>query len=199
MDILNEIDNTGLAAAKALDLTFAYSRRNSLRLRNFADLLYARILDFIHPHKNTILEQLITAAATPDAPIKTKIWDYSVTYRSSYDVPANVDEMIQHTNRGNHTVIFDDGFPMSVDAIFRKTDLDWRLAFTFGSKFRVSVAREFTKAISADYTSYSIAVYLHYHPNGLLPDSEEKMIRAYKGVCDRQLHVGKDVNLLGRY
>jgi len=199
MDTLTEIDSTGLAAAKALDLAFAYSRRNSLRLRNYADILYARILESFHPHKDKILEQLLTAAATPDAIIKAKIWDYSVTYRASYSVPANVEEMEDFSRRGYHTVVFDDDRPMSVDAIFRNTDLCWRLAFTFGSKFRVTFVREFTKMISSEYSSYNIGVYVHYHPNGLMPYAEEKLIRAYKGVCDRPLHVGTDVYMTPRY
>jgi hypothetical protein len=198
MDTLTEIDSTGLAAAKALDLAFAYAKRNRATFRDYADILYTHILEFFHPHKDKILEQLVTAAATPGAPIKTKIWAYSVTYRTDGEV-AQISDMVDFSKRGCHTVLFDNDRPMSVDAIFRNSDLCWRLAFTFGSKFRVTFVREFTKMISSEYSSYNIGVYVHYHPNGLLPYAEEKLIAAYKGVCDRPLHVGTGVYMTPRF
>ena len=191
MDTLSEIDATGFAAAKALDLAFAYARRNRANFRNYADLLYARILEFIHPHKNKILEQMITAVETPGSVMRVKIWDYSVTYPTDGN-RLPVYDAIESSKKGNHTVLFDDEKPMSVDAIFRNSDLRWRIACTFGTKFRVSCVQEDTKAVSQDYSSYRIGVYLHYHPEGLDMYSEKCMVDAYKAVCDRQLYANEN-------
>jgi len=198
MDTLAEIDATGLAAAKAAALDNAYSQRTAAVYRNYADILYSRILDYIHPHKDKILDRLITAASVPNAPIKTKIWDYAVTHRVDGNV-AQVSDMKSFSNRGNHTVLSDDGRLMSVDMIFRKSDIAWRLAFTFGSKYRVTFVQEHTKFLSGEYCSYQIAVYLHYHPDGLLPSAEESLIAAYNGVSGRVLHVGESVFMTPRY
>lgn len=199
MDILSEIDNTGLAGAKSVDLKNAYDQRNQITLRNYADLLYIRILNDFYTRKDDILKQLEQQARTPGALMRVKLWDYSVTYRTSYETPANVGEMADFTDRGHHTVMFDDGRPMSVDAIFRNTDLAWRLAFTFGSKFRVTYAREDTKAISSEYSSYRIGVYVQYYPKGL-PDYFKKcMIDAYTKVQDRSLYLGKNSYMTARF
>jgi len=198
MDTLSLIDSTGLAASKALDLSLAYAKRNRATFRNYADLLYPRIFDFFHPHKDLILKQLENAAATPNAPIKTRIWDYSVTYRVDGGV-AHASDMADFSRRGHHTVIFDEGLPISVDAIFRNSDIAWRLAFTFGSKFRVTFVQEQTKLVSDQYCSYKIGVYVHYYPDGLLPHAEECMIRAYKDVCDRDLYTSNSSYMTSRY
>lgn len=198
MDALSEIDNTGLATSKVLDLSLAYAKRNRAIFRNYADILYPRILDSFHPHKDRIFKQLENAASTPNVPIRARIWDYSVTYRVDGGTADAVD-MQDFSNRGHHTVIFDMGHPMSVDAIFRNSDIAWRLAFTFGSKFRVTFVQEETKLISEQYCSYKIGVYVNYHPNGLLPHAEERLIRAYKDVCDRQLYTGDIVYMTSRY
>lgn len=198
MDTLLEIDSTGLAAAKALDLARASAERKRLTFRNYADLLYPRIFDFFHPHRDLIFKQLETAAATPHAPIKTRIWDYSVTRRVDGGVARAID-MEDFSKRGHHTVIFDSGHPMSVDAIFRNSDITWRLAFTFGSKFRVTFVQEQTKLISDEYCSYRVGIYVHYHPDGLMPHAEERLIRAYKDVCDRDLYTNGDSYMTGRY
>lgn len=198
MDILLEIDATGLAAAKALDLAHAYSQRNRATFRKYADILYAHILDTIHPRKKQILDELETEVGTAGAVMRARLWDYSVTYPTDGN-PLSALDAVECSNRGNHTVVFDDGKPMSVDAIFRNTDLAWRLAFTFGSKFRVSFVREDTKLVSGTYSSYRIAVYLHYEPHGIGEYGEQKMIEAYKAVCDRQLHVGTNVYMTARF
>lgn len=199
MNTLAEIDATGLAAAKAADLDNAYALRTATLYRNYADMLYTRILDSFYPNKETILNQLEKAASTPNAPIKTKIWDYSVTYRVDGNA-ALAEDMQDFTKRVLHTVLFDDGRPLSVDAIFRNSDLAWRIAFTFGSKFRVTVDREFTKMVSEDYMSYQMGVYVHYHPNGLLPYAEEKLIAAYNGVSGRVLYAGTGAHYMeGHY
>lgn len=198
MDILSEIDSTGLAAAKAVSLVLAHSSRKRITFRNYADLLYARILDDFYPARAHLMKELETAVATPGALMRVKLWDYSVTYPTNGD-RLSVFDAVDASARGHHTVVFDDGRPMSVDAIFRNTDLNWRLAFTFGSQFRVTVSREDTKAISADYSSYRIGVYLHYCPHGLKDYEEKKLIAAYKGVCDRELYVGKNSFMTARF
>lgn len=198
MDILSEIDSTGLAAAKALDLAVAYSSRTRACFRNYADILYARILDDVHPRRHKILQDLEVAVADAGACMSVKIWDYSITYPTNGEKLSVFDAM-DASARGHHTVVFDNGKPLSVDAIFRNTDLDWRLAYTFGSKFRVRLTREDTKMISEKYTSYRIGVYLVYSPYGLAEYEEQKLIAAYKDVCDRQLHAGKNVSMTARY
>ena len=199
MDILSEIDNAGFADAKSADLKKAYKERNQITLRNYADLLYMRILNDFYPRKDDILTQLEQLARTPGALMRVKMWDYCVTYRDAYHLPANVGEMIDFTERGYHTVVFDDGRPMSVDAIFRNTDLAWRLAFTFGSKFRVVYLRDEVRALSADYSSYRIGVYVQYYPKGLPEYFKTRMIDAYTKVRDRSLHLGKDSYVRGRF
>lgn len=198
MDILNEIDSTGLAAAKAVSLVLAHSSRKRITFRNYADILYARILNDFFPRREQILEELEKNVATSGALMTARIWDYSVTYPTNGD-KLSVFDAVDASARGHHTVVFDDGRPMSVDAIFRNTDLVWRLAFTFGTKFRVKLMREDTKAISADYSSYRIGVYLYYSPYGLADYEEKKLIAAYTGVCDRQLHTGKNAYMTARF
>lgn len=198
MDTLSEIDSTGLAAAKALDLAFAYAKRNRATFRDYADLLYPRIFDFFYPHKDLIFKQLEKAASTPKTPIRTRIWDYSVTYRVDGGV-AQISDMQDFSQRGHHTVIFDNGRPMSVDAIFRNSDISWRIASAFGSKFRVTFVQEETKVISSQYCSYKVGVYINYHPNGLLPYAEEKLIAAYKDMSGREVYQGDVVYMTARY
>jgi hypothetical protein len=197
MDILAEIDQTGIGSAKGLELAIASSKRNTLKLRNYADILYVRIFEDVFPHRNNHLENLKKAIEDPNAPMRVRIWDYSVTYRVDGN-SSQAEDMPSFSERGHHTVLFDNGKPISVDTIFHNTDLAWRLAFTYGSKYRVSLVREDLKATNGEYDSYRIGVYLHYHPNGLLPYAEEQMIRAYKGVCDRQLYVGDCTEMTGR-
>lgn len=198
METLAEIDATGFAAAKVVDLASAVATRNTTKFRNYADILYTIILADIHPRKNAILAELVSAVAVPGMPMKAKLWDYSVTYPYLGHV-SQVADMVRFSNHlGHHTAVFDNGEPLSVDAIFRNTDLSWRLAFTFGSKFRVSVVQEETKFVSSEYSGYRMSVYLNYYPEGLHPYAEERLVRAYKDVCDRQLHVGKNVYMTSR-
>lgn len=197
MNTLIEIDSTGFAAAKAAHLNSAAATRRLAKFRNYADILYAHILDDIHPRKDVLLSELISDVADPEKPMKVKLWDYSVAYPYLGHI-SQASDMIRFSNLGHHTVVFDNGSPLSVDAIFRKTDLAWRLAFTFGSKFRVTVIQEETKFVSSEYTGYRMGVYLSYYPDGLHPHAEDSLIRAYKDVCGRQLHAGECVYMTSR-
>ncbi len=199
MDLLSELDTTGLASGNALDLKQAYSQRNRNLLRNYADILYARILGDVMYRKDFLLDKLTNNVSTPNAPMRVKIWDYSVTHPSVFELPRDTNAMVDFSNRGHHTVVFDDGRPMSVDTIFRKTDLAWRLAFTFGSKFYVTYLREDMKAFSQDYSSYRIGVYLYYYPQGLPSYHEKRLITAYTEARDRKLYAGTNVSMTARF
>lgn len=197
MDILAEIDDTGFAAAKVADLESAANTRRLIDLRNYADILYANIVEETHARKDALLSELISAVADPDKIMKVKLWDYSVAYPYAGHVSLPAD-MVRFSNLGHHTVVFDNGRPLSIDAIFRKTDLSWRLAATFGSKFRVSVIQEDTTFVSSQYTGYRMGVYLSYYPEGLPEYARERLVNAYKGMCERELHVGECVYMTSR-
>jgi hypothetical protein len=193
--LLAEIDLSGIAWEKAGRLGMANYERKKVILRNYADILYTFILDSIRYLKDFLLEELEKAIKNPDLPMRVKIWDYSVTHRTDGGTACKRD-MADFSNRGHHTVVFDNGKPVSVDILFRKTDICWRLAFTFGSHYSVTFVQDDIKAVTDEYSSYRISVYLNYHPNFR---QTKELLSAYKDATGRRLYMGKDVCMTARF
>jgi len=192
-DLLEEISNTGLAANKLNDLALASHERNTRTLRNYADLLYDSILNEMLPRRDQILEELEDAIRN-GRPQEVKLWTYSVTYHTGLDRETMADLAAS----GHHTVIFDDERPMSVDRIVQHTDILWRLAFTFGTHFRVTRRRGYLRACGEDREGYEMELWLEY-VSDLTEDEANSLVAAYKSMRNRPMYQGSFVRMTARF
>lgn len=194
MELLSEIDNTGWAANAMAGLDTAARERSQLVLRNYADILYDFILNEVHHKKDYLLNKLREniAEGTKGGVL---LWSYRNTF---HDRMLDSYEMSRLSEEGFHTVIFDGGVPMCVDRIVQNSDILWRLAFTFGSRFRVKRVYGAELHRSAERTTFEFELRLEFVPEGLNEFEEKKLIDAYKGVANRQMYSSGDAMMTAR-
>jgi hypothetical protein len=193
MDLLAEINDCGFAANHMEELDAACAEHRITTFRNYADLLYVEILKTLEILRNNVLTQLKENARKG---IKggVRIWSYHTCHHQGIDraIIAGLSE------RGLHTVLFDDGVPMSVDRIVQNSDVLWRLAFTFGSRFRVKRVRSLLRCVNYEYECHEYELRVEFVPEGLQAYENEKLVNAYVGVTGRELHEGKNVHMTSR-
>jgi hypothetical protein len=147
----------------------------------------------MHPQRNNLLENLETNIREGRKG-GVKLWSYSVTFHEGLDSST----MTGLSEVGQHTVVFDDDAPMSVDRIVQNTDLRWRLAFTFGANFRVSRRYGSLRVYGEDRNCYEMELWLEYVEN-LAEHEIKSLLSAYRGVMNRPLYQSKEFRMSPRY
>lgn len=194
MDLLADINASGLAANYLERLDEAANEYKARVFRNYADLLYDTILNAMHPRRADLMTELENNLRNG---IKSGVtlWSYTTTHHQG----LSSDKMNELSAIGLHTVVFDDEVPMSVDRIVQNSDLVWRLAYTFGTRFRVRRVRCALRSISEDYSAYEYELRMEFVPEGLSEWEVAKLTDTYKACLNRPFHVGRNVHLSPRY
>ena len=194
MDLLAEINDTGLAVNSLPALDAAAEEYKARVFRNYADLLYDTILNTMHPKRASLMKEL-EDNLREGVKMGVTLWSYTTTHHQG----LSSDKMNELSAIGLHTVVFDDEVPMSVDRIVQNSDLLWRLAYTFGTRFRVKRVRCGLRSLSEGFSSYEYELRMEFVPEGLAAWEIAKLTDAYKANLNRPFHVGRDVHVSPRY